>query len=325
MARIGLVLGAGGASGGAFHAGVLAALAEHTGWDPRSAEVVVGTSAGSITGAALRAGLPAVDLLNRAAARPLSAEGAAVLGPLAGVPVPVIDRPDFRRIPRALAAPAALMRAAARPWAVRPGALAAALLPPGTVATDVISSMVGALAGDEWPSGDLRICAVHLSTGRRVVFRRSGVDSGAPEASLGEAVAASCAIPSFFEPVRIGGARYVDGGVHSPTNLDLLAGMGLDLVVVSSPMSSAGRGVRLGVDLPMRRFARAMLDTEAARVRLRGTPVVAFQPTADDQRVMGLNAMDGGRRGAVALAVRESTLRRLESADAAARLAPLSD
>lgn len=321
MARIGLVLGAGGASGGAFHAGVLAALAEHTGWDPRSASVVVGTSAGSITGSALRAGLPAVDLLNRATARPLSAEGAAVLGPLAMVGIPPIDRPDLRRMPRAFAAPAALVRAAARPWAVRPGALAAALLPPGTVATDVISTMVGALAGDAWPEGDLRICAVHLSTGRRVVFRRDG----APEASLGEAVAASCAIPSFFEPVRIGGARYVDGGVHSPTNLDLLAGMGLDLVVVSSPMSSAGRGVRLGVDLPMRRFSRAMLDAEAARVRLRGTPVIAFQPTAEDQRVMGLNAMDGGRRGAVAKGVRESTLRRLDSPETKARLEPLFD
>lgn len=322
MARIGLVLGAGGASGGAFHAGVLAALAEHTGWDPRTAEVVVGTSAGSITGAALRAGLPAADFLNRAAGLPLTVEGAAVLGPLADMPVPPIDRPDLRRLPRTLAAPVALARAAARPWAVRPGAVAAALLPPGTVATDVITTMVGALAGDEWPEGDLRICAVRLSTGRRVVFRSGGAE---PVATLGEAVAASCAIPSFFEPVRIGGARYVDGGVHSPTNLDLLAGLGLDLVIVSSPMSSAGRSVRLGVDLPVRRFSRAMLDAEAARVRLRGTPVIAFQPTAEDQRVMGLNAMDGGRRGAVALAVRESTLQRLDSRDTKARLAPLFD
>lgn len=321
MARIGLVLGAGGASGGAFHAGMLAALAEATGWDPRTASVVVGTSAGSITGSALRAGLPAVDLLNRALGRGLTAEGAAVMGPLADMPVPPIDRPDLRHMPRALAAPIALVRAAARPWAVRPGALAAALLPPGTVATDVISTMVGALAGDVWPDGDLRICAVRLSTGRRVVFRRDG----SPAATLGEAVAASCAIPSFFEPVRIGGARYVDGGVHSPTNSDLLAGLGLDLVIVSSPMSSAGRAVQLGVDLPMRRFSRAMLHAEAARLRLRGTPVIAFQPTAEDRQVMGINAMDGGRRGAVATTVRESTLRRLDQPEAKARLEALFD
>ncbi|MDQ1443829.1 MAG: hypothetical protein QOI20_293 [Acidimicrobiaceae bacterium] len=320
MARIGLVLGAGGASGGAFHAGVLAALAEQ-GWDPRTAEVVVGTSAGSISGAVLRAGLPAADLFNRAVGDDLTAEGAALLGPMAAVQPPRIDRPSLRRMPRALSAPVALARAAARPWAVRPGSLAAALLPAGTVATDVISAMVGAMAGEDWPDADLRICTVRLSTGRRVVFRRDS----SPAAPLGLAVAASCAIPSFFEPVRIGGARYVDGGVHSPTNLDLLSGMGLDLVVVSSPMSAAGRGLRLTLDAPLRRFCRAMLDAEAARVRGRGTPVIAFQPTGEDQRVMGVNAMDGGRRAAVALHMRESTRRRLDQPATKARLAPLFD
>jgi len=321
MGRIGLVLGAGGASGGAFHAGMLAALADVTGWDPRDAEVVVGTSAGSITGTVLRAGLPAADLLNRQLCKPLTREGRTLLGELAHVQPPKIERPDLRRVPRAVAAPVAVLRAATRPWAVRPGAIAAALLPPGTVGTEVITEMVGALAGEEWPQTDLRICAVRLSTGRRVVFRRDGE----PAAPVAHAVAASCAIPSFFEPVHIGGARYVDGGVHSPTNLDLLAGLGLDLVIVSSPMSSAGRGWRLGFDAPLRRYCRAMLDAEAARVRTRGTPVVAFQPTADDQRVMGVNAMDGARRADVAAAVYESTLRRLDRPDTKARLESLHD
>src|SRR6185369_6425583 len=75
MARIGLVLGAGGVVGHAFHAGVLAALTEKTGWDPRAAEVVVGTSAGSVVGALLRAGASAPDLLARATGQPLSREG----------------------------------------------------------------------------------------------------------------------------------------------------------------------------------------------------------------------------------------------------------
>jgi NTE family protein len=321
MGRIGLVLGAGGATGGAFHAGMLAALADITGWDPRQAAVVVGTSAGSITGTVLRAGLPAADLLNRQVNRPLTAEGAELLGELANVQPPRLERPSLRRMPRAVAAPAAVLRAATRPWTVRPGALAAALMPPGTVATDVISDMVGALAGKVWPEADLRICAVRLSTGRRVVFRRDGE----PEAPVAEAVAASCAIPSFFEPVRIGGARYVDGGVHSPTNVDLLAGLALDLVIVSSPMSSTGRGGRLGFDTPMRRYCRAMLGAEAARVRSRGTPVVAFQPMPEDVEVMGVNAMDGSRRADVAAAVYESTLRRLDRPDTKARLEPLHD
>ena len=78
-ARIGLVLGAGGAVGGAFHAAVLDALAEDTGWDPRTAEVIVGTSAGSVTGALLRAGLAPADLAARALGRPISPAGSAVL------------------------------------------------------------------------------------------------------------------------------------------------------------------------------------------------------------------------------------------------------
>jgi len=57
MSRIGLVLGAGGSVGHAYHAGVLAAIAEATGWSPNSAELIVGTSAGSLVAALLRAGL----------------------------------------------------------------------------------------------------------------------------------------------------------------------------------------------------------------------------------------------------------------------------
>ena len=62
MGRIGLVLGAGGVVGHAFHAGVLSALAEATDWDARNAELIVGTSAGSVVGSVLRAGLAPADL-----------------------------------------------------------------------------------------------------------------------------------------------------------------------------------------------------------------------------------------------------------------------
>jgi NTE family protein len=130
------------------------------------------------------------------------------------------------------------------------------------------------------------------------------------------AVAASCAIPGFFEPVRIDGARYVDGGAHSPTNADLVAGLGLDLVIVSSPMSIAGNRVRVAPDQPLRRVARVTLAQEVARVRRRGTAVLVFQPTASDVAVMGYNAMDPGRRAEVTRAARASATRRLQRDDA---------
>ena len=137
------MLGAGGVAGGAFHAGVLAALEEATGWDPRTAAVVVGTSAGSITGATLRAGLPAADLLARARDRPLSLEGQRVvqrLGPALRPPSLQVSRE--RRPPAELAA--TLARAARRPLAARPWSLLASLMPDGSISTDMISDGVAA-------------------------------------------------------------------------------------------------------------------------------------------------------------------------------------
>ena len=75
--RIGLVLGAGGVVGQAYHSGVLAALEHDYGWDPRTADVIVGTSAGSITGMLLRSGVPASELAAWTVKAPLTSEGAA--------------------------------------------------------------------------------------------------------------------------------------------------------------------------------------------------------------------------------------------------------
>src|SRR6478735_7027457 len=70
MAGIALVLGAGGTVGHAVHAGVLAALGDVCGWDARRADVVVGTSAGSVVAVLLRAGMPPADLIQRGSRLP---------------------------------------------------------------------------------------------------------------------------------------------------------------------------------------------------------------------------------------------------------------
>lgn len=318
-ARVGLVLGAGGVAGGAFHTGVLAALHDATGWDPRHATVIVGTSAGSISGAALRAGISAGDALARAEDRPPSPEGARLMqgvGSSAGLPPLVASR---RSIDPA-AALATLARAAAKPFAARPLAVLAGLVPDGAVSTDIITEGISTLFSDRWPDDPLWICAVRQADGRRVVFGR---DDRRPP--LAHVVAASCAIPGFFQPVTIDGEAYIDGGVHSPTNADVVRNLDpqLDLVLVSSPMSVTGRGVRIAVDQVARRWAGSLLDGETRRLRRAGLSVVGFQPTPDDAKVMGINAMDPTRRAAIARQAYESTLRRLERADTRVRLAPL--
>ncbi|HEU5152090.1 MAG TPA: patatin-like phospholipase family protein [Iamia sp.] len=317
--RIGLVLGAGGTVGGAFHAGVLAALAEATGWDPRTATVVVGTSAGSITGTGLRVGLSAADAYARSLDLPASPEGARILAPIEGTSARRgFTRTGPRRLRPPTAVAATLAGAVARPLAARPGALLAGLVPDGVVSTDVIAAGVTALTGDAWPADPLWVCAVRQRDGRRVVFGR-----GDRRPPLAAAVAASCAIPAFFAPVEVDGEAHVDGGAHSPTNADVLRDEPLDLVVVVSPMSIAGRGLRLAPDQPARRWARARLDAEARRLRRAGLPVLAFQPTAADAAVMAGNALDPAKRGPVARRAHASTRARLERPDVAERVALL--
>jgi NTE family protein len=320
MAAIGLVLGAGGVVGHAYHAGVLAAVADTTGWDARDAEVIVGTSAGSVVGSLLRAGMSPFDLAARATRTPLSPEGDAIVTRAEAAsrhlpPFPV--RSPRGRVPT-MSAPRALVRGALPPWTARPGALIAAALPAGRVSTELVSATFVTMF-DGWPEAPLWITAVELDTGRRATFGR---DAG-PEIDVATAVGASCAIPSYFAPVVVDGVRYVDGGTHSPTNADLVAGIGLDLVIIVSPMSVAGSALRFAPDQATRRIARLALAREVTRIRNSGTPVLTFQPTKSDLAVMGLNAMDETRRTEVTKAARASARHRLVRPDARDRVARL--
>lgn len=316
--RIAVVLGAGGTVGHAFHAGVLAAIDQELGWDAGRADVVVGTSAGSIVAALLRAGLPAADLARRARREPLSPAGAAVIATAKlGSP----RRPEPRRPGRGqMSSPARLARAVRAPWDVRPGSLAAAVLPEGRVPTAHIAAPLDALYGDTWPARPMWVVAVELDSGRRVVFGREG----APSATPAEAVRASCAIPAYFEPPLIDGLRYVDGGVHSTTNADLVADEAPDLVLVSAPMSSVrGATARLGPRGAMRQIARLSLSREVAGLRGRDIPVIAFQPTAADLAVMGGDSLDPAKLSPVCAQVFETTCQRLARSDVRERLAAL--
>ena len=289
-ARIGLVLGGGGLTGTAFHAGVIAGLAQAAGWDARTAEVIVGTSAGSTSAALLRAGLPPQDFVARMVGDPLTAPGDEVLGRMGPLRAP--EQVGERG--RAPAAPRMMAELVRHPRRVRPGLLAAALLPEG--ARDVGGSVAGiADLFRVWPGEPLWVCAVRLDDGQRVVFGRD------VQASLSDAVSASCAIPGYYSPVTIGGSRYVDGGMWSTHNADLLAGLGLDLVIISAPMSSARRTPSDRGSL-VRMPIRHGLDRQVRAIRASGTQVVVIQPDSRLASVMGNRTMRLSRRGPVALA-----------------------
>jgi NTE family protein len=306
--RVGLVLGGGGLTGTAFHAGAIAGLAETIGWDAREAAVVVGTSAGSTSAILLRAGLPPADFVARMTGQPPSAEGRRVLDGLGTLRRPRAVGPRARRP----ASPALLAAMARRPWAFRPEHLAAAALPAGTL--DVMDSIAGfGTLFDTWPSAPTWICTVRLDDGARVVFGRDAT------ASISDAVSASCAIPGYYAPVQIDGQRYVDGGVWSMHSADLLADVPLDVVVVSAPLATDDpRALEPGnaLRVPIRR----RLDRELAVLRRAGVPVLVIAPDARLRAVMGTASMRIERRAPVAVATRA----RIHELADAGRLAPLA-
>ena len=306
---IGLVLGAGGVVGQAYQAGVLAALEREIGWDPRNATIIVGTSAGSVTGAALRVGVPATDLAASLYGVPTSRRGGAILRRILPADSTPLPTPSVRSMlrPWNLPSPALIVRTARRPFAFRPDVALSTLIPRGQLDITQRAQGLDDLIGDRWLEG-LRICAVHRSDGGRVVFGRPG----APPARLASAVLASCAIPGYFRPVTIEGTDYVDGGIHSVTNADVLRAEGLDLVVIISSMSAA-HGSANGADGWLRRTVHKRMEREIARLQTAGTAVISLEPGGDARRAMGLRAMAEDRSPRVIEAAYEETRRRVAS------------
>jgi NTE family protein len=299
---VGLVLGAGGVVGQAYQAGVLAALERESGWDARDADLIVGTSAGSVTGAALRVGVPATDLAASTYGVPMSRKGGALLRRILPneSPLPAPSLTSLLR-PWSAPSPALISRTIRRPWAFRPDVAAMTLLPRGRIDISERADALHELIGDEWPEG-LWICAARRTDGARVVFGRKG----APPVSLASAVLASCAIPGYFAPITIDGIEYFDGGVHSSTNADVVRSQHLDTVVVISSMS-ATHGRAIGADGFLRWSVHRRLEREIARLEADGTSVVRFEPGPQSRQAMGLWAMAEHRAPRVIEAAYEET------------------
>jgi NTE family protein len=191
-----------------------------------------------------------------------------------------------------------LIAAALRRPSGRTGsALLCGLLPAGVISAEPIKETVRRACPDGWVEHpNLWLVACDYSSGRRVVFGREG----SPTADLADAVAASCAIPGFYQPQTIAGRRYVDGGLWSTSNLDLVASERLDLVICLNPTSSlhpphAWNPFDRMAGL-MRSGSGRLLGREARHLREQGTRVVLVQPTREDLDVMGPNLMSRRNR-----------------------------
>jgi NTE family protein len=299
--RVGLALGAGGVVGAAWMVGALDALEQSGGLAVADAAELLGTSVGS-----LLAAMVAAEVSTAAMAAYASREQGSALAGLDGHDASALRlaRLPFPRGPGSLR-----MALAARSRAK----IVTGLLPRGVLSTEPLAALVQRAVGPSWPSSrSLSLIACDYSSGERVALG-PGLD---PACTPAEAVCASCAIPGFYEPVAIGARRYIDGGVHSHSNLDLLAERGLDAVIALNPLSSAawvagGGGLRERLAGIQRRRSATQLRTEVELLRAAGTQVLVLEPAFADLAAMGLNPMARDRRAEVIDAGRASTERAL--------------
>ncbi|MEU8781215.1 patatin-like phospholipase family protein [Streptomyces sp. NPDC048637] len=264
MAGTALVLGGGGLTGIGWEIGMLAGLAE-AGVDLTDADVVIGTSAGSIVGAHLTSRqLPLEDMYERQLAVPE-------------------DRSAARMGPAALArfAAIALRSRDTVSFGVRMGKLAlAARTRPEAEQRTVIARTLGLT---DWPARRLVITAVNAATGERTAF------DDASRVGLLDAVGASCAVPGIYPPVTIDGTRWIDGGVHSTANADLAAGY--ERVVVVAPMAAGGGPI-------------AGPRAQGVRLVRGGARVCVITPDRAARSAFGRNVLDPAKRADAARAGR---------------------
>jgi NTE family protein len=317
--KTGLVLGGGGLVGMAYHAGALKAL-EDWGLAPQSADLLVGTSAGSVMAAYLGAEWSPNDFFDYAHGRhPDSAsDGDAERDEVRRLFVPLYASPSERlrrTVGSLFAAASSRTGLPGRLGGLRPPALLRRAFPAGMFSTMETRARLHDDLPIDWPREGLYLCAADLYTGKRVAFG----SPGAPAAEFPDAVLASCAIPGVFPPVEIGGRNYVDGGVVSATSLDLAVAAGCEAILCVAPLGyrrEAGASMRdprvWGPVLVRTPWART-LRREVIAARASGIDVLVIRPWLTDLTTHGSNSMRHHDRRAVSEGARAGTVRLLEA------------
>jgi NTE family protein len=287
-----LVLSGGGPLGIAWETGIAAGLAAK-GVDFRTADFILGTSAGSSVGAQIALGRdlgPVVERYRSRAQRPPS-EGVGVTAPASAADERAATPGEY-----GTSGPMQdLMRMMARaesegrtPEQAR-AAVGRYALDADTVPEDSFVNGFRHLRGEEWPAR-YACTAVDAETGEFVVWNAEN------PVELERAVASSCAVPGIYPPITINGRRYIDGGLRSGASADLAAGHGLVLIVTLRDPDAATDGN------PQLERAQRRIADERKVIEDGGGKVVTVAPDADAAAAMGTNPHDSSVSPAAAAA-----------------------
>jgi NTE family protein len=141
----------------------------------------------------------------------------------------------------------------------------------------------------------LGIVATDLDSGAPILFQRG---------DAGLAVRASSAVPAVFQPVKIGGREYVDGGLVSPVPVRFARQMGAELVIAVD-ISSPPEGAATGDALRMLLQTFAIMGRSINHFELRDADIV-LRPA-----LVGVGSADFSARSRAIQAGREAALAQL--------------
>lgn len=302
-----LVLAGGGISGALYEIGALRAIDDLLPTlSVNDFDIYVGTSAGSLVGACLASGVSTRELVRMMEGMLPNTQRLQREQVLAPNIRGFIQR--GRRFPVLLAK--RLLEVVRHPrefaaldwvWKLLEG------LPNGIYSTHQLERYLRQflLARDTNAFSDLQrelyIVATELDTGNRAVFGQGSLAT----IPISQAVAASSAMPIVYEPVRINGIDYIDGGVRGTASLDVAIDQGATLIVCINPMVAfdnrqrklgsriADAGLQAIGNQVFRTFIQAGLHYHIKKLRQQHPEVdiILIEPQADDATIFNEHVM----------------------------------
>jgi NTE family protein len=322
QSKTALVLGGGGFTGGVYEIGALRALdllaVNRT---INDFDVYVGTSAGAFVASMVANGITPEEMM-RVINRDLPS-------PLSDISLGTLLQPNYNGFLRKSLTFPLRVAGVAREFLSHLGEISAVDLvnglagglPSGVYSGTGIERYVEEALSDPDRTNDFRLLNSELyltatdldSTERIVMGEGEWMD-----VPISTAVAASGALPMIYEPVRVNGREFIDGGIRSTTNLDVAVEHGARFIVVINPVVPFINDFRKRIPTIMGTRARRVSDmgftaigNQAFRLlsherlhiavqhweeRYPGVDIILIEPEFDDELMFGTSILDYSAR-----------------------------